>query len=382
MTSRVSRDYRLVTRLTSTCHLPCAAAIVARISWSVVLPSLIQPFANDFRRLQPGALNRLTGLRVGVAVAVPLLTLMAVDRLEWAAFGAFGAFSAVYGRSLSRRVKIRQQAQAGSALVVAVMLGTTAALSAHPTFWIVMGGSLAATAMAVMADLLGWKPPGGLFALFGFAVCASTPDASWRTVATAAALSAASAAFAIVVSSVGPQGAEDVSTRPTLRRHLSDPTTRRHALRHFAAPLIAGSIAVSLDIGHPYWGMVASIVPLTSPSLREMAHRGLHRLVGTGLGLLATLAILLLEPSAAALVVVIIVAQTITEMVVLRHYALALVFITPLALLMGQLVHPMSTEELITQRGVETLVGVAVGLGVAWLTRRPQPTQANRPSPQ
>lgn len=320
--------------------------------------------------MRPGAANGLTAARAGTAVAVPLLTLLAVDRIEWSAFCAFGALAAIYGRTYTRRARIVQQAQAGLALVLAVTCGTAAAMSSHPTFWIVLGGSVAAMLMAVIADLAEWRPPGGLFALFGFAVCAGQADASWETVMIAAALGTASAAFAIVVCSIGPQGTTTAGSRRGMRAHLSDPATARHAIRHFVAPLLTGSIAVGLDIGHPYWGMVASIVPLTSPSLREMAFRGAHRLIGTMLGLVVTAAILAFDPGSAAIVICIIVAQMGAEMLILRHYALALVFITPLALLMGQLVHPLPISDVLSQRAVETLIGVVIGLAVAWATRR------------
>ncbi|MCL3819768.1 FUSC family protein [Aeromicrobium wangtongii] len=344
------------------------------------MPSpVLRLLAQDLRRIGPGVLNGPTAAKVGVSVAVPLLALMATDHLEWSAFCAFGAFAAVYGRALTRRARARQQAQAGAALVVAVTVGTIAALSAHPTFWIVVGGSITAMLMAVLADVADWKPGGGLFALFGFAVCATQADASWSTVLIAAALSTATAAFATAVGCLGPAGTAPAPDH-RLAERLRRPSTMRHAVRHLIAPLLTGSVAVALDIGHPYWGMVASIVPLTSPSLREMAFRGVHRLIGTALGLILTAVILAFDPSSAALVVVIIVAQVVTELTVMRNYALALVFITPLALLMGQLVHPLPATDVVVQRGVEMLIGVVIGLGVAWATRR-RP-QAKSLSPQ
>lgn len=332
--------------------------------------SLLRLFVEDFRRVRPGAANGVTAARAGVSVAVPLLTLMALDHLDWSVFCVFGALTAIYGRTYTQRARVVQQAQAGLALVLAVTCGTAAALTPDPTFWIVVGGSVTAMLMAVVADLAEWKPPGGLFGLFGFAVCASQSDVSWATVAVAAALGTASAVFAILVCSIGPQGPTVAGARRTVRAHLSDPATARHAIRHLLAPLLTGSTAVALDIGHPYWGMVASIVPLTSPSLREMAFRGAHRLIGTMLGLIVTAAILAFEPGAAMLVVFVVLAQVGAEMLIMRHYALALVFVTPLALLMGQLVHPLPLQDVIGERAVETLIGVVVGLAVAWATRR------------
>lgn len=46
----------------------------------------------------------------------------------------------------------------------------------------------------------------------------------------------------------------------------------------------------------------------------------------------------------------------------LRNYSAALLFITPLALLMTQLGHPQPAAELLTSRAVETVIGVIVGM--------------------
>lgn len=43
--------------------------------------------------------------------------------------------------------------------------------------------------------------------------------------------------------------------------------------------------------------------------------------------------------------------------------------ITLLPLLMGQFAAPFPATELIVDRGVETVIGVVVGVLVAWLTR-------------
>lgn len=332
---------------------------------------VMRTFLNDFRAVGPGVHNRVTAARAGVSVAVPLLTLVTIDRLEWAPFCAFGALVVIYARATERRHGNIQLLQAGLALVLAVTLGTAAALTAHPTLWLVVGGSLVAAATAFASDLLEWKPPGGVFTLFAFSVCTLTQDATWRTVALAAALSITSASFSILVCNIGPRGSGTRTRHRTVRQHLAEPSTRRHTARHFLAPLLTGAAAVSLNIGHPYWGMVASIVPLTAPNLLAMAHRGMHRIVGTLTGVAMAGVYLLLDPSPAMLVIGIIACQIATELLVMRHYALALTFITPLALLMGQLAHPMPTGDVVIQRTVETVLGVVIGLAVAGLIRRP-----------
>jgi len=56
-----------------------------------------------------------------------------------------------------------------------------------------------------------------------------------------------------------------------------------------------------------------------------------------------------------------------TELVVGRNYAAALLFITPLALMMGQLVHTAPPGPLVRDRLLETVLGALVGAVVLLL---------------
>ena len=61
--------------------------------------------------------------------------------------------------------------------------------------------------------------------------------------------------------------------------------------------------------------------------------------------------------------------QACAELLVVRNYGLALVAITPLALLSMQVAHPEPVGVLVMDRLIETLIGVAVGLLAAVITR-------------
>ena len=51
-------------------------------------------------------------------------------------------------------------------------------------------------------------------------------------------------------------------------------------------------------------------------------------------------------------------------MFILRNYSIALLFITPLALLMVQLGHPQPAGPMLEARVLETAIGVVVGLAL------------------
>ena len=82
------------------------------------------------------------------------------------------------------------------------------------------------------------------------------------------------------------------------------------------------------------------------------------------LGLLTAAPLLLLGLDPVPLVLVVVVLQVVTELVVGRNYGIAMLFITPMALLMGQLGSSQDAAGLLLDRGVETLLGVVVALAV------------------
>jgi uncharacterized membrane protein YccC len=143
----------------------------------------------------------------------------------------------------------------------------------------------------------------------------------------------------------------------------------RYALQSGAGVLVSGVVATSTGIGRPYWAMVSAVVPLVARDLTGQLTRGLHRVIGTGLGLLVAAALFELGLGGLSLVLVVALLQAAAELFVGRNYALALVFVTPLALLMVHLVLPVPTSELLADRGVETVIGVVVGIAVGYVSR-------------
>lgn len=323
-------------------------------------------------------------LRAGVSVLVPLLVLVLVGRVEWTAYAAFGAFTSLYGRNQPRAERAGMQLVAALFLVASVTLGVLVGLTPESRWLVVLVGAVLAAAGSLASDAYRWHPPGPLFLVFGFAVCAAAP-ATAATVPVAAAIAAASAGFSILVAQVGALRAPTSWDRPVLpaprfRDALAPAGARTHLVRHVVALVVSGGIATALGWAHPYWAMVASVVVLSGPDLRSRVTRGLHRVVGTLLGLGVAAAVLALQPTGVTAVLVIVLLQVLTELVVGRNYAVALLFITPLALLMGQLVHPTPVGPLLRDRLLETVVGAVVAVAVLLVVpdRLGSPTRSRR----
>jgi uncharacterized membrane protein YccC len=157
--------------------------------------------------------------------------------------------------------------------------------------------------------------------------------------------------------------------RTSWRRTTFGDVARRHLARNVAGVLAAGTLSTAAGIGHPYWAMVSAVVPLAATRPRAQLVRGLHRIVGTLVGLGVAAAFFALDPGGLVLILTVVALQCAAELLVGRNYALALVAITPLALLMVHLAAPVPARVLLLDRGVETVIGVLIGLAIGYLTR-------------
>ncbi len=320
----------------------------------------------------PHAGAHRVALRAGVSVLVPFLVLWSSGHQEWSIYAAFGAFTSLYGRNHVHLSRAQMQLTLGALLTLATTAGVVVGLSPHRAWLAVPLAAAVAAVGSLVSDAQDWHPPGPLFLVFAFASCASLPSEA-PDVLAALAVAGATAGFATLVGGIGAFArvarAPETAARTTLRRGSYAAMARLHVLRSSLAVVVAGSLATLTGIGHPYWAMVSAVVPLVARDFSRQLVRGLHRVIGTGLGL--GLAALLFATDLDGLVLILVIAalQVAAELLVGRNYAVALVVVTPLALLMVHVVAPVPAGTLLLDRGVETLIGVAIGLLVGYLTR-------------
>lgn len=316
----------------------------------------------DLWHLRPHQGAHRVAARAAVSVAVPLLLVVLAGRPEWSPYAAFGAFASLYGRNHRHLSRATMQATAGAALFAAVLLGVLVGCLPHAAWWAVPVAGAVAYAGSHLALAQDWHPPGSLFLVFAFGACASAPHALGDLV-PASVVTAGSVVFALVVGAVGGvlQGARSRALPVRLHRSWLP-------ARDAVAVVLAGGLAVLVGIGHPYWAMVAAVAPLTVRGMSGQLTRAVHRVGGTLVGLLPAAALLALDLRGVGLVALVAVLQFVTELLVGRNYGLALLAITPLALLMGQTAHRVPATGLLVDRGVETVLGSVVGVAVLALS--------------
>lgn len=330
----------------------------------------------------PHAGAHRVALRAGVSVLVPLAVLVLAGRVDLTPYAAFGAMTSLYGRHHGHVDRSGMQLGAATAFTATVGLGVLAAVLPGQHAWlVVLVGALVAGAGQVLADALAWHPPGSTFLVFAFCVCASIPGLGLLDVPLALAVSALSAAFSLLVGHVGvlrDRTGYRVPTLPALsvRTALGTPARRRWVAVVLGCALVGGSACLLVGFEHPYWGIVAAVAALGGADHRTRLVRAVHRAVGTVLGVLVAWPLLAAHPRGLAAVAVVCVTQIGAELFIGRNYALALLFITPLALMMSQLAHEQPVGPLLLDRVGSTAVGAGVSLVavVALLAARRTPS--------
>ncbi|MCU1572073.1 MAG: hypothetical protein JWO93_155 [Micrococcaceae bacterium] len=324
----------------------------------------------DFFRLGPARDDHYPALRCALGVAVPLLALLSVNRPDLAIYAVFGAFTGVFGRGETYRRRLIHQLQAAVLLFLSVLIGVLNSLTGAPA-WLVIGSTALVAALgSLAAQRFRLGPVGPFFFIFAAAATSYVPIRD--TPAILLLITTAAAALSVLIGVSGLFVRRMLGKPARLDGPSPAPPGNRPGMVHAAARYIlaigaAGTLSVLSGVGHSHWAMLSAAVPLMGPDVARRVMRGVHRILGTlvGLVLLAILLKLNLAPWEVVLAVVLL--QFLTELFVVRHYGLAMVFITPLALLMTELGAPTDPGRLVLDRVIETAIGVCVGIALALL---------------
>jgi len=325
-------------------------------------------------RVGPHRGDHRVALRAVLSVGVPILVLLALGRLDLSVYASFGAFAALYGRADLPRARVRMQAVAGTVLVSCMLIGTALSTLATPAIASVAVVAILAAVVTLFAYRTQWHPPGALFAVFAAGATASFP-ATGATFLTVLVVGGASVLWSLLVTCVFVVARRGSWRRPTRTRPPIGSVAWEMTATVGVAALLAG-VAGALLIGtHWYWAMVGAVAAVGGAHVTARLIRGVQRLVGTLLGVLIAAGLLALDLPPWIVLLVAVALQAGAELFVGRNYGIAMLFITPLALLMVSLASPVAPEMLLRDRVIETVIGVAVGTLVAivsaGLRRRP-----------
>ncbi|MEU2199564.1 FUSC family protein [Isoptericola sp. NPDC019482] len=197
-----------------------------------------------------------------------------------------------------------------------------------------------------------------------------------RTRDTARVLAAELAAVAKALEPSAPSAPGDAARAvapadalPPRRRLRDDvrttwrvPGWRLAGVRVVLASVVAGAGTLAAGLSHPAWAQLGATATLQGASTHHAVVRALQRGGGTVLGALLAWPLLAAHLSFAATCAVVVVLQVVTEVVVGRHYGLAMLTITPMALLMTSLGGSVDPAGIAASRALDTVLGAVVGV--------------------
>lgn len=305
------------------------------------------------------------GLQAALAFAVPITLMTVLGQPVLGFIAASGAFTVLFAGFSPVVDRARVLPFVGAGLIVSAALGV---LVAHEAWLVSVGVIVVAVISAALAFGFRLGPPGPLFfvLVFGLSahVIATTPVAPLVYVAAFAA----GVAFSYLVA-LTPLLLPRVRARRArpLRELLPGPAldadARMLLLRVVIVSVLGVLLATIVDPGRSYWIVGAAVAVIGVAAARRAAfQRGLHRMLGTVIGVGAYALLALLHPSGLWLALLLGALQFTIELVVIRNYALALVFITPLVLLLtGAATGEIGSMDVAVERVIDTLVGAALG---------------------
>lgn len=164
-------------------------------------------------------------------------------------------------------------------------------------------------------------------------------------------------------------------TRPSVRFRLyRSMSWHSHAtvttVRILTASLIASVVGIALGFDRPDWAIVSAVMMLQmGPDVVAGTIRGVHRLIGSiiGIGLFAL--IHWLDPNPLGLLLFLAMTQFFAEIFVVRNYAITVIFTTPLALLMGGATHG-ELGPVVVSRIAETTIATIFAVLALWFVLR------------
>lgn len=127
---------------------------------------------------------------------------------------------------------------------------------------------------------------------------------------------------------------------------------------------ISLALAQALQLQSAYWVPVSCLAVIQGLSLRAVWNKQLQRVIGTGIGLLLSWGLLALPLDKWTLALTMMALAFMIEIAVVRHYGFAVIFITPLTILLAEAatLGQVSSAALMQTRFLDTVLGSAVGL--------------------
>ncbi|MFF0050804.1 FUSC family protein [Streptomyces sp. NPDC005498] len=316
----------------------------------------------------------------GLCTTAPVLVGHAAGQPVVGLVASTGALAALYGG----RGTPRQDATAvtGAALSLALGMAVGGSLAGDARL-AVIGTALWAALLTAVFAMARARPPGITMPVLVCSVGTGLPPGDTvRRACAVAAVGLIAALLSWLVARVLPRRAAAASPAPPgagplVQVRLALAALPRSpfgwmAVRTGAAVGLAGAASLLCGVGRPYWAMAAAAAVLARGSHAMSANtRATLRGLGTAVGCLLAGALASAHPGVVTTAVLLGALTFVIELVVARNYAVAMVFVTPLSvLLVTSATHASAVLTITADRLLETVLGCAAAVVAGQLVSR------------
>ncbi|MNX34884.1 hypothetical protein D3C86_651350 [compost metagenome] len=311
---------------------------------------LIRVNASDRRWEMPLAAALSSGL--------PLMVGAYFGRMDYGLMSSLGGmvFLSLPNSSLQHRMMMLLAASFGMVACYAV--------GALTQFWptvMIAALTLIAIVVSMVCRCYRLGPPGSLFFIMATAIAAYTPgrleDVPLRVGMVALGCLVAFA-YSLHMTRVAPPPPAAELPRPTFDFVVYDSVI----IGLFVG--VSLLVAELLQLQRPYWVPVSCLAIIQGASMRAAWSRQMHRILGTTVGLCVAWALLSLPLNVWTLSLVMMALSFGIETLVVRHYASAVVLITPLTIFLAEAPHLGQgyPAAVIEARFLDTVTGAFIGV--------------------
>lgn len=297
-----------------------------------------------------------------IALGAPLIVGASLGRMDFAVVGMLGGL--VFLSLSDTRLRHRMVLMMALAFAMIACYAMGALTHLFPAALIVVLTTLTCVA-SMTARFYRLPPPGILFIIMAASIAAYTP-AEPLDIPLRIGLVAMGAVFACSVAFVyslyhvrgSPPGMEPPVPGMDFDYVVVDST--------IIAACVGFSLLLAelLQLERPYWVPVSCLAVIQGANLRMVWNRHAQRVLGTVVGMGLAWLLLELRLEVWGVVAMMIALSFIIELIIVRHYGLAVVFITPLTIFLAestQLAQHSATDILLA-RVVDIAIGSSVGL--------------------
>ena len=299
---------------------------------------------------------------VAVAAGLPMLLGAWFGEMSYAALASVGAMTIVYVPRTRLDLRMATMMAAAFAMIACFALGQLSQLVP-----VVRAPIIALVAAFVTMGCRYYRviPPGSLFFVMATAIGAYTPG-DITDVPARLGVFALGATGAVIIAFL--YNIHILRTRtPMPASPPPDDLWNVVVIDSLVIGLFVGlslGAAQILGLEKPYWVPVSCLAVIQGINLRAVWNRQVHRITGTMIGLAITW--VLVRPAADPWVIAIavMVLTFFIETAIVRHYAFATIFITPLTILLAEAstLGYAGSSPLIVARFADTVIGSLIGL--------------------